>query len=728
MKKLKTFFVFFLAAAVLTSLAACSSKKAGVTSYSEQSGSASVSQPVGKQYYISQNSVKSLEKISTSGTSLLYFDKTTCAVSVYDLNSKALWSSLPPSFRGEQPSVVSLRVIAGGKSYTLSSQTDSVAVTGTLYEKGENSITVHYGFRKSLDKDTRISLTVPVVFEVNQGVLSVSVDCAKIKNEDNSKNVVIESISLLNYFGSGHTGSEGDFILVPDGCGALLDLSQPAKKTVSVSVPVYSPDYSANQKDGKYLAKVPCFAVKSKNAAFAAVIEKGDALCTLNVERAAKSSGYNRIGASFRLTGAMTDKDTKTLSVSDSSYTGEIKISYRFLSGDAADYTGIASACREALTRNGVLNFSSGSEQTQMPLILQLSGSDYDKQSGKLTSLTSFNEAQEILSLLRGKGIGSIYVRYGGLLSDGPLSSPLSKLKTSSLLGTKKEFNGLLSYASSQNIKIFADVNLVSGKDTGKKSTAVSLGSDTAEATCQGLTSFSASQNTELLKPGEIEKSANSVISFGRDMNLDGICLSDAGKLLYSDFSADGAYDRQTVRSMIAAQSDAVSSSKQLMVDAPAVYTLKYASVAVNLPDSSALAALEGARQIPFLQILLHGLCDYAGKPLNLYKNFESGLLRAVEYGEVPSFTLTYKDLSDGKGSDAYYYMNSAANAQLAYERMSAVLSGLGGKTITDHYKVKSKVYCTEYGGNISVYVNYRDTDVTVNGVTVGARDFVRVG
>ncbi|MGN1444190.1 MAG: DUF5696 domain-containing protein, partial [Acutalibacteraceae bacterium] len=95
---------------------------------------------------------------------------------------------------------------------------------------------------------------------------------------------------------------------------------------------------------------------------------------------------------------------------------------------------------------------------------------------------------------------------------------------------------------------------------------------------------------------------------------------------------------------------------------------------------------------------------------------------------EIPSFSLYYKDLSNGKNTDPYYYMNSAANAQIAYEIMSAVLSGLSGKTITDHYRVKSKVYCTEYGGNISVYVNYRNTDVTVNGVTIGARDFVKVG
>ena len=729
MKKLKTFCVFLIIAAVTAGLCACSKKEAGASAYSTENGQLSVPEAADAKYYISQSNIQSLEKISSSGTGVLYFDKQSYCVSVYDMNSRKLWSALPQTYKGSQPSVVSLNVIADGKRITLSSQTDCVAQTAALYEKNENGVTVNYSFRKSVDSKTRISLTVPVVFRLSQGVLTVSVDCGKIRNEDCTENVSVESISLLSYFGSGHTGSQGDFLLVPDGCGAVIDTSEPAEKFTPISVPVYSADNSAGQTNGKYLSKVPCFAVKSGNTAFAAVIEKGDALCSFAVERAKTAGGYNRIGTIFRLTGTKTDTSSKTVLVSDSGYSGEIKISYRFLSGDASNYTGIASACREALTRNGVLSFSSDGEQKSMPLILQLSGSDFDSESGKLTCLTSFNEAQEILSFLRGKGISNIYLRYCGILKDGPLQSPLTSLKLSSLLGSQKDFNSLLSYASSQNIKIFADVNLLSGNETKKSNTATALDGSVPTAVCQGLTDFSPKALTaSLIKPEKIEKSANSIIAFGRETDLDGICLSDAGKLLYSDFSFENAADRQAVQSIIASQSGAVSSSKELMLDSPSVYSLKYAGTLVNLPDTSAAGQLEDAVQIPFLQILLHGICNYSGTSLNLWEDFDSGLLRAVEYGEVPSFTFYYQNLSDGEKEDPYYYMNSSSDASLAYERMSAVMSGLGGKTITAHYRVMSKVYCTEYGGNISVYVNYRDTDVTVNGVTVGARDFVRVG
>ena len=58
---------------------------------------------------------------------------------------------------------------------------------------------------------------------------------------------------------------------------------------------------------------------------------------------------------------------------------------------------------------------------------------------------------------------------------------------------------------------------------------------------------------------------------------------------------------------------------------------------------------------------------------------------------------------------------------------MSSVLSDLRDKKITAHSEVKSGVFRTEYGSSISIYVNYNDKDVTVNGVTVEANSFIRI-
>ena len=55
------------------------------------------------------------------------------------------------------------------------------------------------------------------------------------------------------------------------------------------------------------------------------------------------------------------------------------------------------------------------------------------------------------------------------------------------------------------------------------------------------------------------------------------------------------------------------------------------------------------------------------------------------------------------------------------------VFADLSDRKITAHYRVKSGVYCTEYGAGTSIYVNYNKKDVTVSGVTIEARDFLKV-
>jgi hypothetical protein len=102
--------------------------------------------------------------------------------------------------------------------------------------------------------------------------------------------------------------------------------------------------------------------------------------------------------------------------------------------------------------------------------------------------------------------------------------------------------------------------------------------------------------------------------------------------------------------------------------------------------------------------------------------------LRSVEYGAVPHFEWYYTDNSTDESKDKYNYSNSINEAQLYYQRMSSALSDLRNARITAHEKVKSNVYMTEYEGSTKVYVNYRKTAVTVDGVTIEPRSFVRVG
>ena len=124
---------------------------------------------------------------------------------------------------------------------------------------------------------------------------------------------------------------------------------------------------------------------------------------------------------------------------------------------------------------------------------------------------------------------------------------------------------------------------------------------------------------------------------------------------------------------------------------------------------------------------MFHGYVDYSHTAFNREKNSETAFLKAAEYGAVPSFEWYGADLGTEEKKDAFYYMNGANEAQRCYERLNAVFADLRDKKITAHSKVAGGVYCTEYGSSDRVYVNYNKKDVTVSGVTVEARSFLKV-
>lgn len=139
-----------------------------------------------------------------------------------------------------------------------------------------------------------------------------------------------------------------------------------------------------------------------------------------------------------------------------------------------------------------------------------------------------------------------------------------------------------------------------------------------------------------------------------------------------------------------------------------------------NAPENAAYVS------VPFVQMILHGICDYSGTPINYADNGREAFLKAVEYGAVPSFELVYREKKDGSDEKINYsrQMNDMAKF---YEEANETLADLRDNRIKSHYGVAEGVYCTEYSTGSMIYVNYTEADFTVNGVKVPSMDFVRI-
>lgn len=734
--------LLLISCVILTLLCGCTRSKTEEYHLSENV----VSSGIDKLFSSNPTPAKKSGKIAESGITTLFMDKQTKSPIIK--NQDVLWRSLPKSIaKGSEyaPAVFTLEVLYEGQKYILNSQTDAVKHTEPIISRTDNGVCAEYAVSFENGENT-VTVNVPVTFSLEDGSFIVSLDCANIKVSDGD--YVITKISLMDFFGSDTDSESGDYILVPDGSGALIDTHKAKKSFDGVSFKVYGDIENSSALAGFY-------GMKKGDGAFIAMIEKGEALAKVNAYAAA-GSGYNRVGAEFEITETkeITVREEKKILVSGESYDGEIKICYRFLSGGNANYSGMAIACREHLIRSGILSGDTVDAVGDLPFILSTVGEGNDK-AGKAVSLTSYEQLLDMLTYLKGKGFSEIFIRYKGALTGGTSQSVITKCEKLKTLGSQDDFKELADYISAQQMKLFFDMGFVSCSQTSTKFS--DLASDIS-----GSLYFEERQNllgyTSKLSLSAYDRIDDNVISIFRlseENGISNISINDASVFLYSDLNNSAT--RDDVKEMIRKESLSLTTIGDLMVEKGNFYMLKNASLISSLPTVPSLKESSFYTGVPFVPFVLHGIVQYSTEPLNLSTDYTKAMLRSVEYGALPQFEWCYEDIASENQNEAenteqteeasqinpasseneaqeqgktemkpYSYSDWATPAYTFYEKANRALGDIRGSRMTAHYKVRRGVYCTEYG-DTSVYVNYTDKDVTISGVTVPANDFMRI-
>lgn len=690
----------------------------------------------GENYRIIKDNT-ALKKVASSGLIELYIDSTTMAGVVRETSKNKYWYALPTASAGtsNDSSVISATVLSGGKLYSLNSQDNSVAF-GTVTSKSDSK-GLYVTYTMGIDaktaalsgknvKEGNIWLQVTVNYVLQDGSLFVSVDMSKTAC---APGMTVLDINLLDFFGAAAASGEDDYILVPDGSGAVIKtgVADSSYKTLNFGV------YRQATED-TYSAIVPAFGVKQDDSAFAAIISSGAELATITAERAGSDGAvYNRAGVKFNIT-PYSLGTTKSY-VADESYDGQIEICYRFLLGNNAGYVGMAVATREQLIRESVLSTKTVSAGEDMPLVLSLIGKGVTSENplslvSSTKTLTTYTEALDILTQLKSKGIDNIALRYKGTLDGGLNQADIFGADMMRSLGTKSSFEDLCDYVSSQNFSIFIETNILSSarynRFSGSRSAyymdgeRISVSFENELAGIYGGAYF----RRNLLAADKIADAAKKVTDIFEDLPV-GISLGDMGRVLYDDFS--GNYTSRTeTAAIISEQTQNVSAGRSLMVSGGNFYMIKNANYISDLPLSANAAETAAYTSVPFVPMILHGIFDYSGTPINYAEDAKTAFLRSVEYGACPSFEFVYRENDDENDDDIVYshWMNDAAKY---YEEANDALSDLRDKRINSHYMVASGVYCTEYSTGSIIYVNYTDADYSVNGVNVPSMDFVRI-
>lgn len=724
------------------SLCSCSDNKEEpgiktVKSVSTRNVITSVSQDASIHY--AEKAETFTEKAASSGLIELYIDPQSNSFCVFETTKNQVWSVLPlldGVAHGEallsQASMVTLKITGGTDIYYLNSQDNSLAygkATYNLIENGASFVYDIFADEKTASKQTfeKNDIGFRITLNVTLADGSMLVDCSH-ENITGNPDAYIENIELLNYFGAYNDSLEDDFLLVPDGSGAIIKTAIYDESFEPLSFAVYGNDPSTDiETSGD--AVIPAFGIKHGNTAFVSLIQEGDAVASINAQKAKSVSEFNRVYPSFNITPVIYEDET--LYISKSPTVNKISLCYRFLSGNNATYSGLASACREQLIRNSVLSTKTVESGDYLPFFLSLTGAA-KKSFGPisyLSSLTDFEQAQDMLILMKNKGINNVSVRYSGIFSGGIDSEDIEHASILSRLGGTKKLDELYSYISTQKMSLFLDVNLISSSTGFSGGNAVDIKKNTGVYEPENTMAEYMDESVSSRKFRNISKLTDvvySVLSDTRRYSFSGYCFNDVGSVLYSDFSSKGLL-REDAASSISSAIAPLSTGHSTMATTGNFYMLKNIDSIINIPIKSSASESGAYFSIPFIQFVLHGIVDYSGDPINTGINIEETLLKYIEYGACPHFEWNYEPVIGNTENDVFYYNNTINKAAEFYSQANEALNDLRDARMTDHYEVDDGVFCTEYDTGSMIYVNYTNNDYSVLGVVVEARSFLRV-
>lgn len=607
------------------------------------------------------------------------------------------------------------------------------------------------------EEDESLSITIPLEYRLTDKGLEATVKAADIEEHGN---VYISQIDVLQFFGAASNKAQG-YILVPDGSGALINLNS-GNQATAYNQAIYDIDPVAQNYvviEETECARLPIFGIKADDNAIFARITAGDAIASVNADVAGKLNNYNYAYASFNVRekellnmfGVQGSKSDIPV-VEKSLYKIDLSVSYSFLTKDDASYSGMARTYRKQLIDEGILKETNQSES--VPLYLDIIGGVEQKKHimgipyEGVCAMTTYDEASEIVDNLYDSDITNLRLKYQGWFNGGIYHDVADKIKLIGSVGSKSDLESLNKKLEDKGGKLFMDVAFQKVSHESKRFTSVLEASKyysgyVVELGATDPSTVRQTSNLEwydemiyyMISPKFLNRYVDKFASKITKYDVSGINLTDLGSVLTSDKKRSELINRQQAENIVIGQYEKLAETKKnLMETGGNEYSLKYVSDIIDAPTSySAYYIID--EQVPFYEMVIHGSISYSGEAFNLMDDDldDDFVLNCIEYGIAPRFTLSYKDPSKMKytsSADKYsvLYTTWLDKAKEMYGNINEALKDVDGSAMINHEKLDNGLIKVDYENGKTIYINKTSQDITVDGNTVKAKNYLKTG
>lgn len=666
----------------------------------------------------------------------LYLSADCCGIEVEDRQTGVTWSSSmnDPTFDGKlvglnEKKANSLLTVnmtnldKGAGAITNAVLLNDKALSAS-YTLVENGACLHYDLGAN-----KIALDVEVLLEGSEVVVRVPQDSIRAYGDFS-----VVSIDMMPYLCSGSDRADG-FLFYPDGCGAIMAFQDNAHFCENTRVfNIYGNMERASglldffdQEEPQVL--MPVYGISIDGHSLLVVVEEGAETARISVNCSNKIVALNNVFANFQYRRGFNDLRVTTRQIKTydrEAMDTDYALRLMFLPEGQDGYSAMAVAYRDYLLNEQGLERRMVEQALAIDLFMTApeKGLLFDTQR----TVTTLSQASEVLDAMDAAGVAGALVSLKGWARGGYGMTP-DRLPVERAVGSSRELSALAEKAAGMDSVLCLTANFVEANADGggysKRNDVVYL-SNYAILT-------DAEQQLFILSPEVIYQKFTAFRSAAEGLGIGGLRLERIGQYIANNYNsprycttAEGlAYYKRML-------TEAQEAFGHVSAQGGALWLAPYVELMTEIPHQDSGFQFT-TTSVPFYQMVMHGVRAYTGVAGNLSSDLEREVLRWVEMGYMPCFELTYG------GTEALMYTNYQnlftaqytawldELAEISQAFTEGDLWALRTALMMEHTRIASDVVRVRYDNGMTVYVNYSDQPVAVDGQRIPAMDYLVV-
>jgi len=556
----------------------------------------------------------------------------------------------------------------------------------------------------------------------------------------------IGELYIYPFMGYTYLGERTGYMLIPDGNGALIYLEDNEGRFSSAfsqyvyganigvdesyALSLFKNRYQSVNEANKIMAPVFGMVHTDTKFGFLGIIESGAYSAKIEAYPNGAYTDYNWICSKYvyrqvyvqptgQREGSVTIQQPTRNEVN-------ARVVYRFVSGDEANYTGLAHTYRDYLIKTDEINVVGDDFNIRLDFL------GIDKENWLIfkrnVTMTTVDNIREIYNELKQEGVTDILSIYKGWQKNGIYSVPITSYKADGDIGGNKELSRLIEDCKKQGIDFYLAQDALR-VNPSLKNANFNIIKKITKRVYEEETYKDVFPEFRYLTPARskqnLEKAANSY----RKNKIENIMLSGITDILFTYTHKGVIYDRTNTARTYEEAIAGLDNDFNFVMEKPFSYLWKYTDAIVDMPVVSSNYIFSD-EEVPFLTIALKGIIPMYAEYTNFEADKNEFFLKLVEMGVNPSFYITYEDpaeLQYTNSNDVYSAKYSIYKDTIVkyYKALKEVYDKTQGSYITEHKAYNNGLTIVTYDNGVKIYVNYNETmEVNVDGYSIGPMSY----